>query len=273
MGCIGVVAVRVVCNIGSSHLNQLDIIISGNRLKHDTRPTYLGVTLDCTLTHKPHLRKVVGKTRTSNNLVHMLASTTWGAGAKKTLRTSALAICYSVAEYCAPVWRNSAHTNLVDVQLNNTMRTITGAVRCTMTEWLPVLSNIAPADIRIEVATSRTILRARGKPNLPLLTDNDVHHGPRLKSRHSIWCNIPTIQHLWCTRWQNQIVDVPNKSLIQYPTTQLPVMDLSHVQWRLLNRFRTDAGPCRNSMHEWGYIASPLCDCGEQQTMRHIVNE
>ena len=39
-----------------------------------------------------------------------------------------------MVEYCAPVWRNSAHTNLVDVQLNNTMRTITGSVRCTRTQ-------------------------------------------------------------------------------------------------------------------------------------------
>ena len=118
----------------------------------------------------------------------MLSGTTWGAGAKS-LRTSALALCYSVAEYCASVWRNSAHTNLVDVQLNNTMRTITGAVRCTRTDWLPVLSNIAPADIRREVATSRMILRARGKPKLPLLTDIDFH--PRLKSRRPIWSNLP----------------------------------------------------------------------------------
>ena len=50
-------------------------------------------------------------------------------------------------------------------------------------------------------------------------------------------------------------------------------MDLPRGQWSLLNRFRSDAGPCRNSMHEWGYIASPLCDCGEHQTMRHVVNE
>ena len=155
------------------------------------------------------------------------------------------------------------------------MRTITGAVRCTRTDWLPVLSNIAPADIRREMATSGMILRARGKPELPLLTDIDFHPRPRLKSRRPIWSNLPdeapTIQHLWRTRWQ--VVDVPNKSLINDPTIQLPGMDLPRGQWSLLNRFRSDAGPCRNSMHEWGYIASPPCDCGEPQTMRHVVNE
>ena len=173
----------------------------------------------------------------------MLAGTTWGAGAK-TLRTSALALCYSVAEYCAPVWSNCAHTILVDVQLNNTMRTITDSVRCTRTDWLPVLSNIAPADIRRELAKSNIILRERGKPEPPLLTDIDFHPRLQLKSRRPIWYNLPDevlpIQDLWRARWQNQTVDVPNKSLIKDPTIQLPGMDLPRGQLSLLNRFRTN---------------------------------
>ena len=113
-----------------------------------------------------------------------------GSRCKNSSYITNLVLCYSVAEYCAPVWRNYAHTNLVDVQLNNTMRTITGAVRCTWTDdWLPVLSSIAPADIRREVATSKTILRARSKLELPLLTDIDFHPRPRLKSRHPIMSN------------------------------------------------------------------------------------
>ena len=44
----------------------------GKRLKPDNRPTYIDVTLDCTLTHKPRLWKADAKTLTRNNyLVHV----------------------------------------------------------------------------------------------------------------------------------------------------------------------------------------------------------
>ena len=81
------------------------------------------------------------------NSLLKLAGTTWGAQAS-TLRTSALALCYSVAEYCCPVWSRSSHVGLVDSQLNNTMRLISGCVRPMQTPWLPVLANIAPPALR-----------------------------------------------------------------------------------------------------------------------------
>ena len=72
-----------------------------------------------------------------------IAGSTWGASAN-TLRSSALALCYSAAEHCAPIWSRSAHTSQVDVQLNSTMRFISGTLRSTPLPWLPVLSNIEP---------------------------------------------------------------------------------------------------------------------------------
>ena len=91
-------------------INKLDVYTS----KWETAETQQADVSWCqarlTLTYKPHLRKVAAKTRTRNNLVHMLAGTRWGAGSK-TPSTPDLILCYSAAVYCAPVWRNSAHTN------------------------------------------------------------------------------------------------------------------------------------------------------------------
>ena len=47
--------------------------------------------------------------------------------------------------------------------------------------------------------------------------------------------------------------------------------DLPRHKWSLLNRFRMDQGPRRANLHKWGLAQSP-CDCGQQQTMSHIVD-
>lgn len=46
-----------------------------------------------------------------------------------------------MAEYCAAVQAISHHTALVDTQLNNAMGIISGTLKPTNTEWLPVLVN------------------------------------------------------------------------------------------------------------------------------------
>ncbi len=93
-------------------------------------PTYLSITLDRSLTYCDHMKKTAAKVSSRNNLLSKLAGTSWGARAQ-TLKTTALALCYSAAEYCAPVWSRSSHTRLVDVQLNTSMHIITGTLHST----------------------------------------------------------------------------------------------------------------------------------------------
>jgi len=99
----------------TSATRELSVYLDGQRLRHQCHPTYLGVTLDHMLSYREHLAKTAGKLKNRNNLLMKLAGSTWGASAN-TLRSSALALCYSAAEYCALVWSRCAQ---VDVQLNS----------------------------------------------------------------------------------------------------------------------------------------------------------
>jgi len=60
----------------------------------------------------------------------LLAGSTWGAHAS-VLRTSALALVYSAAEYAAPAWCRDTHSKKLDVALNNTLRIISGCLKLT----------------------------------------------------------------------------------------------------------------------------------------------
>jgi len=72
-------------------------------LKHDPYPVYLGVTFDRTLSYREYLSCSVAKLKSRNNLITKLTGTSCGASAG-TLHTSDLALCYSVAEDCCPIW-------------------------------------------------------------------------------------------------------------------------------------------------------------------------
>ena len=147
------------------HLNtkeahrQLQINLDGSPLPYNPTPTYLGVKLDRQLTYRQHLELVCAKVSSRNNLLRRLAGTSWGTRTP-TLRTTALALVYSAAEYAAPAWCRSSHTKKLDTTLNDTLRIITGCLRPTPTEMLPVLSGIAPATIRREHHTYKLVNKA-----------------------------------------------------------------------------------------------------------------
>lgn len=253
---------------------ELNIFLNGQRINHEPKPVYLGVTLDRALTYHEHLKKTAAKVGTRNNLLSKIAGSNWGAHAS-TLRSSALALCYSAAEYCAPVWARSHHTNLVDVKLNASMRIISGTLRPTPLPWLPVLSNISPPHLRREEASAKLLRKVMANDRLPLYTDIVFHPNVRLPSRRPIWLNPPaedmTAISAWCAEWL--AADVVNHSLVVVPSVWPPGHDLPRGHWSTLNRFRTGQGRCAANMVRWRQASDPLCSCGEIQTMSHIVND
>lgn len=115
---------------------------NGAALKFNPSPTYLGATLDRSVTFHPRLLNVAEETSKRVNLIKKVAGTNWGAN-YTTLRISLLALVHSTAEYAAPVWAHSRHTKLVDVVLNEALRIVSGTMMSTQVDMLPILSVIA----------------------------------------------------------------------------------------------------------------------------------
>ena len=135
------------------HLNnrvakrEIKVYNNGRLLPFCPTPTYLVVKLDKLLTFRHDLVALRKKLSSRVTLLRRLVGSGWGADAK-TLRIAALSLVYSTAEYCAPVWCRSAHTRLIDSVLSHALRIVTGCLRPTPTDRLPVLSGIQPAELR-----------------------------------------------------------------------------------------------------------------------------
>ena len=109
--------------------------------------------MDRTLSYKEHIRKTRAKVSTRNSLLRQLTNSKWGAH-PSTLRTSALALCHSAAEYACPAWSTSSHCHKLDPILNETCRIVTGCIKTTPVQCLYALSGIAPPNIRRTVITN-----------------------------------------------------------------------------------------------------------------------
>lgn len=73
----------------------------------------------------------------------------------------------SVAEYCAPMWMNSAHVKMVDTQ-NVALRIVFAAVDSTPISWLYVMSNIAPSHLRRQEASIKECRKIDNNNKLPI---------------------------------------------------------------------------------------------------------
>jgi hypothetical protein len=196
---------------------QLQVKCKGNPIPCDSRPKYLGITLDRTLTYKQHLDDVSHKVTARNNLLRKLAGLTWGAHFS-ILRTTAVCLAYAPAEYCAPTWSHSCHTNKVDISLNATMRIVTGCLKSTPTPSLHVASGIQPPDIRRSKHTLKLSSGAKAEPTHLL-------HDTVCKSEQKIPLRLSNKRRSFSTQLQTLSSETPKDPNVWASNT-------SHSRWQ-----------------------------------------
>ena len=145
-------------------------------------PTYLGITLDWSLTYKYHFHKLKQKVSYRVAMVRKLLGTNWGTSFE-TLRTSTTALVFAPAEYCAAVWCQSTHTKTLHVPLNEAMRIISGCICPTPLNFLSPLLGIEPLSCRRKKLCKRLYYKADNTDHLLCKILYSKSPPKRLKSR------------------------------------------------------------------------------------------
>ena len=243
---------------------SLQVSWNGVDLENTDTPKYLGVTLDRTLSYKTHIHNTKMKVATRNNLLKKLANSRWGTNAR-TIRTTALALCYSTAEYAAPVWERSAYAHLLNPELNQACRAITGCLRPTNVENLYLLAGIAPPEIRRSVCA-----RVERTKQVERETHSLFGHTParrRLKSRRSFLTSVQPVHFpakvVRVNEWKRRLEEKAHAGLVNLYEDLATGQDSPWLNWRCLNRLRTGYTCSKEQRKKWGYFnGDTTCECG-----------
>ena len=147
-----------------------------------------------------------------------------------------------------PVWGRCAHVQLIDTQLNIAMRTVSGALRPTNTNWLPVLSNIEPPQIRCDRATEykKAQQLTDRVPIKEILREPPMS---RLRFRRPFMIEAArlanlnqTEQETWEQSWIQGVT--PGHGLVTDPTCLQPEFTLPRRQFVTLKRLRCGQARC-----------------------------
>ena len=163
-----------------------------------------------------------------------------------------------VPEYYASVWYRSAHTRLIDSVFNNALRIVSGCLRPTPTDYLPVLAGIQPAELRRLRVTLSLAYRGSLDPGhilYELLAGFTHGYRERLKSRRPF---VPAARKLlqdpteldiraaqwtdfkWSTKYSECSSDLC--AFIPRTSTRPMGMGLPRSSWVRLNRLRAGVG-------------------------------
>ena len=226
---------------------------------------YPKVTLGRTFSYKTHIHNTKMKVATRNNLLKKLANSRWGTNAR-TIRTTALALFYSTAEYTARVWERSAYAHLRKPELNQACRALTGCLKPTNVENLYLLAGITPPEIRRSVCARVE----RTKP-VERETHSLLGHTParsRLKSRWSFLTSVQQVHFpakvVRVSEWKRRLEEKAHAGLVNLYEDLATGQDSPWLNWKSMNRLRTGYTCSKEQRKKWGYFnADTTCECGK----------
>ena len=185
-------------------------------------------------------------------------------------RTTALALCFSAAEYASPVWSRSPHASKIDPVLNAACRAISGCLRPTRVDDLYLLCGIAPPHIRRAVSSQLEKLKQENDPMHHLYEQDPARK--RLKSRHSFLHSVEPLDGSARTRrltlWSSHVQTTPHK-LSFIPKESLPPG--SSETWPAWSRDRDWTMQIPYAEMGLNEDGPTTCECGDEQTMKHLL--
>ncbi|UYV77920.1 hypothetical protein LAZ67_15002861 [Cordylochernes scorpioides] len=94
-----------------------------------------------------------------------------------------------------------------------------------------------------------------------------------IKTKNPVWVADENVdlKEEWRNRWSN--LAIANKDLVEDPNTKPPGYNLPRRTWSTLNRIRTSTGRCNYLLNKWNMSPDQNCDCGQIQTMHHILRD
>ena len=172
--------------------------------------------------------------------------------------------------------------------MNDALHIVTGCLRPTPTDHLPILSGIQPAELCQMGATLSLAYRGSLDPNHilhSLLSGSSDTCQVRLRSRcpfvPAAWNLLDNLARLgiraseWTNlKWNVEYCEGASRLCAFVPETGArPVgMGLPRAAWVRLNRLWTVVGRFHSPMHKWGLAPSPNCECGaSEQTADHVL--
>ena len=225
----------------------LQVSWNGVDLENTDTPKYLGVILDRTLSYKTHIHNTKMKVATRNNILKKLANSRWGTNVM-TIRTTALALCYSTAEYAAPVWERSAYVHLLNLELNQVCLAIIGCLKPTNVENLYLLTGIATPEIRRSVCARVERTRQVERETHSLFGHTPA--GSRLKSRRSFLTSVQPVHFpakvVRVNEWKRRLEVKAYEGLVNLYEDLATGHDSPWLNWRCLNRLKLDTYVAKN---------------------------